>query len=271
MLSKKPESIDIFIKKNTEIIRRKSWELGRRISDLGITHRTVFADEVLDPRSIPDLVLVMGGDGTFLSASHSYSPHGVPLLGVDLGGLGFLAAVSIEELDTVILDICNGHYTLENRMLIDCRISRSGEDGEIHDCALNDVVIYRGPFAQMIRLSTHVDGEYLASFPADGLIVATSTGSTAYSLSAGGPVVFPELELFVITPICAHTLYARSIIALPTATVEVVLESSKEGTMVTVDGDRGYRIGKNDRIFVRKSPHSAKLVKLTRDKPFYSL
>jgi len=123
----------------------------------------------------------------------------------------------------------------------------------------------------MIRLSTYIDGEFLASFPADGLIVATPTGSSAYSLSAGGPILHPILELLVVTPICAHTLYARSIVVAPSSTIEIVLESEKEGTMVTLDGQRGYSIQKGEHVTVNKSPFSVRLIHVEPKRPFYSL
>lgn len=218
----------------------------------------------------PDLVFVVGGDGTFLAACRRYAPLRVPLLGVDLGGLGFLAEVSVEEMEEAVKQIASGAIVLEERMMAHCCIVHKDGRRE-EDFALNDVVIYRGPFAQMIRLSTYIDGEFLASFPADGLIVATPTGSSAYSLSAGGPVVFPGLELFIVTPICAHTLYARSIVVPPSSSIQVVLESIKEGTMVTLDGQRGYALQKGEYITVYRSPFSAKLARLSPGRPFYAL
>jgi NAD+ kinase len=155
-------------------------------------------------------------------------------------------------------------------MMVDCSIHHTNKEVE-QDIALNDVVIYRGPFAQMIRLSTFIDDEYLATFPADGLIIGTPTGSTAYSLSAGGPVIHPTLDLFIITPICAHTLYARSIIVQPNSSIRLILESTKEGTMVTLDGQRGFTLDKGDYIEVRKSKLTNHMVKLIPEKPFYSL
>ncbi len=220
--------------------------------------------------SPPDLTLVVGGDGTFLAACRLYAPFRVPILGVDLGGLGFLAEVSVEEMEKAAEQIASGVFAIEERMMAHCRIAH--QDGrEEEDFALNDVVIYRGPFAQMIRLSAYIDGEFLASFPADGLIIATPTGSSAYSLSAGGPVVFPGLELFIVTPICAHTLYARSIVVPPSSCIRVVLESLKEGTMVTLDGQRGYTLKKGEYITVHRSPFSAKLARLSPQRPFYAL
>ncbi len=262
-----PKCIHIYTKKNTRTIRSKVEELSALFKRRGLLYQAVTGDK--RPSEYPDIVFVLGGDGTFLSASYLYSPRAVPLFGVDLGGLGFLSETSLEDLDNVTEQVLSGEYFLEERMLAHCRIIQ--KDGtEETDFALNDIVLYRGPLAQMIRLTTSIDGEHLASFPADGMIVATPTGSTAYSLSAGGPVIHPGMELFIINPICAHTLYARSIIAPPSSTVEITLDSAKEGTMVTIDGVRGRQLNKGDHIIVNKSPFSARMVRLKTGKPFYS-
>ncbi len=263
-----PKIIHIYTKKNTQTIRHKVEELSLLFSKRGLSYRVVTGEE--HPAECPDIVFVLGGDGTFLSANYLYSPSAVPLFGVDLGGLGFLSEASLEGLDGVTEQVLAGEYFLEERMLADCCIIRK-DGSQRSDFALNDVVLYRGPLAHMIRLTTTIDGEYLASFPADGMIVATPTGSTAYSLSAGGPVIYPVMELFIINPICAHTLYARSIIAPPNCIIEIILESAKEGTMVTIDGVRGCQMNKGDRIVVKKSSFSARMVRLKRGKPFYSL
>ncbi|MEI6157012.1 MAG: NAD(+)/NADH kinase, partial [Atribacterota bacterium] len=233
-----------------------------------ISSRIVSGNDVRAEK--PDIVFVLGGDGTFLSASHTYASGEVPVIGIDLGGLGFLTEVSVDNMLCAAQQVLEGRFTIESRMMADCAIHHASGDVE-NDVALNDVVIYRGPFAQMIRLRTSIDDEDLAVFPADGMIVATPTGSTAYALSAGGPVVYPGLDLFLITPICAHTLYARSIVAAPYSSIRVILESAKEGTMVTLDGQRGYLLDKDDYIEVRKSRLSNRMVKLTPEKPFYSL
>lgn len=260
--------VHVFVRKKESLITESAERLVEFLEKQGI--RATLVGEGGEKKPSPDLVLVVGGDGTFLAACHLYAPLRVPLLGVDLGGLGFLAEVSAEEMEKAVERIASGALFFEERMMAHCCVVH--EDGqEEEDFALNDVVIYRGPFAQMIRLSTYIDGEFLASFPADGLIVATPTGSSAYSLSAGGPVVFPSLELFIVTPICAHTLYARSIVVPPSSCIQVVLESMKEGTMVTLDGQRGYALQKGEYITVRRSPFSARLARLSPGRPFYTL
>ena len=268
MEQKLVKDVHVFAKKKDGAVLEEAQRIVTLLTLRGVETRLVGEGE--DRGSPPDLVFVVGGDGTFLSACRLYAPLRVPLLGVDMGGLGFLAEVNVSEVEEAVQKITEGSFTVEERMMAHCRVVH--EDGrEEEDFALNDVVIYRGPFAQMIRLSTYIDEEFLASFPADGLIVATPTGSSAYSLSAGGPVVFPGLELFVVTPICAHTLYARSIVVPPFSCIRVTLESVKEGTMVTLDGQRGYALKRGEYIMIYRSPFSAFLARLSPERPFYTL
>lgn len=262
--------VHIFTKKNNSRVREEAEKLVMLLRAFQV--ESAFFDEREEERGQkqPQVVFVLGGDGTFLSAVHHYAPLGIPLLGIDMGGLGFLAEVSVENMLRAAEKVLQGEYSVEERMMAQCEIVH--QDGTVEtDFALNDVVIYRGPFAQMIRLSTYVDGEFLASFPADGLIVATPTGSSAYSLSAGGPVVFPTLAVFIVTPICAHTLYARSIVVPPTSCVKVVLESLKEGTMVTLDGQRGYSLFRGEYLRVYRASFPARFVKLLEERHFYTL
>lgn len=268
-MNKNPiQRVHIFSRKVNDMISQKAQELHDFFNQHLVSCSIINTNHIPDEK--PDMVFVLGGDGTFLSASHRYAAKGIPILGIDMGGLGFLTEVSVEVLFDAAKAVLEGDYTVEDRMMVDCSIHHT-QRGTEQDIALNDVVIYRGPFAQMIRLSTFIDDEYLATFPADGLIIGTPTGSTAYSLSAGGPVIHPTLDLFIITPICAHTLYARSIIVQPTSSIRLILESTKEGTMVTLDGQRGFGLDKGDYIEVRKSKLTNHMVKLVPEKPFYSL
>ncbi|MDI3531467.1 MAG: kinase [Candidatus Atribacteria bacterium] len=262
------DEIHIFVKKESPEVLKEARKLQSFLASRG--HRALILDSATNLVGKPALVFVLGGDGTFLNAARWYAPSGVPLLGIDMGGLGFLASVSVDNMLDAALAVLEGRFRQSKRMMLDCFVHYRG--GKVQqDIALNDVVIYRGAFAQMIRLSTYVDSDFLASFPADGLIVATPTGSSAYSLSAGGPVVYPELELLIITPICAHTLYARSVVTAPSSTVKVVLESEKEGTMVTLDGQRGYALHQGEFIVVKKSNVELLVLHPFDEQPFYSL
>lgn len=264
----KTDQIHIFVKKNSSEVLEEARKLQSYLESRG--QKVLILDSADAFSEKPALVFVLGGDGTFLNAARWYAPSGVPLLGIDMGGLGFLASVSVDNMLDAASAVLEGRFYKSKRMMLDCSVYYRGGKVE-QDIALNDVVIYRGAFAQMIRLSTYVDSDFLASFPADGLIVATPTGSSAYSLSAGGPVVYPELELLIITPICAHTLYARSVVTAPTSTVKVVLESEKEGTMVTLDGQRGYALHQGEFIVVKKSNIELVVLHPFDEQSFYSL
>jgi NAD+ kinase len=207
-----------------------------------------------------DYALVMGGDGTLLRASRMMSPAGVPMLAVRFGKFGFLTDTEPDGIRAALTEILEGRYRIEERMMIGASVIHKGNRMEAAT-ALNDVVIAKGPLARMLRLGTYVSGKYISTYAADGLIVATPTGSTAYSLSAGGPLVTPDLKVIIITPICPHTLNARSLIISSKETVEVVVESDPgDVVMLTVDGQVGIQLEHGDKVSVQESESRAKLI-----------
>jgi len=208
-----------------------------------------------------DLLVVLGGDGTILRASRQAGPRGIPVLGVNLGGFGFLAEVGIRELKEVIPRLLRGDYALDERMMLEAVVER-GEQKIEGFLALNDMVVTKGGYARLLRLRTYINGEHLATYPADGLIVSTPTGSTAYSLSAGGPIVHPRVEVILVTPICPHMLHARSVVVSGDDTVTVEFAGGVEGAMLTVDGQEGFPLQGGDRVVVRRAAQRAKLVRL---------
>ncbi len=218
----------------------------------------------------PDLMLVMGGDGTFLSAARMMAPTGVPLLGVDLGGFGFLAE---EEPDRALAEIDRllaGDFEVEERMMLRVCLSREGEIRE-QFLGLNDAVMATGSFRRIVRLSVRVDGQHAADFAADGLIVATPTGSTAYSLSAGGPIVDPKVEALLVTAICPHTLHTRPLVVREDSQLHITVEPShqpREELALTVDGQETARLQGADEIQVCRADCRARLVQLGR-RTFY--
>src|SRR5215831_15621359 len=206
-----------------------------------------------------DLVVVVGGDGTLLAAARLLGDRQVPILAINHGGLGFLTEVTLEEMYPAIDRVLAGHFITEHRMMMDIEVASANKRSADYR-ALNDVVINKGTLSRMIELETRVDRQYVSRFRADGLIVATPTDSTAYNLSAGGPIVFPTISAMIITPICSHTLTNRPIVLPPGVKVEIVLRSSQDDVQLTVDGQVGLKLEINDQILMEKSNVAVKLV-----------
>ena len=206
-----------------------------------------------------DLTVVVGGDGTLLAAARLLGDRQIPILAINHGGMGFLTEVTLEEMYPALERVLAGHFITEHRMMMDIRISRGRKRVAAYR-ALNDVVINKGALSRMIELEARVDGQYVSKFRADGLIVATPTGSTAYNLSAGGPIIFPTLGAMIVTPICSHTLTNRPIVLPPGVRIEIMLRSVQDDVQVTIDGQVGLKLETDDRITVEKSDVAVKLV-----------
>ena len=199
-----------------------------------------------------DLVVTMGGDGTLLQAARIMRRSNVPILGVNMGTFGYLTVINLNEMFDALEGVLAGDYRTESRMMLD--VSVRDERGESFEgCVLNDVVINRGNYSRLVDLETHVDGQYLTTYRADGLIISTPTGSTAYSLSAGGPIVLPVLNMILLNPICPHTLTNRPVILPETALLEVMLWTREAGAIMSCDGQVTYNLKPGDVIGVRKS------------------
>jgi NAD+ kinase len=216
-----------------------------------------------------DVVVVFGGDGTILRAARSAAPHGIPILGVNLGGFGFLAEVNGPEVERALHRLLEGDYRLDERMMLRARVEREGRTSQ-EFLALNDIVITKSGYARLVKLRTFVNTEHLATHLADGMIVATPTGSTAYSLSAGGPIVHPAVEGLVLTPICPHTLNGRAVLVSAGDTIVIQVEPVGAPPILTVDGQEGYPLQPGDEVRVERSPHHTRLVRLGPG-GFYSL
>jgi len=208
-----------------------------------------------------DLLLVIGGDGTLLSVARMPGAENVPILAVNVGGLGFLTEIKAEEVADVLSKVLAGDYTLDRRMMLEATLVRHGKGTETSLHALNDIVVNKGALARMVDLETSVNDSYINTFKADGLIICTPTGSTGYSLSAGGPIIHPSLNLISLTPICPHTLTNRPLIIPDDAVVKVALRSASEDVFLTVDGQVGMKITAGDAVLVKKSPKTIALVK----------
>ena len=207
-----------------------------------------------------DLLIVLGGDGTLLSVARAAHPHNIPILAVNLGNLGFLAEISIDELYPTLENILAGKFEIENRMLLNACIWRNGEKVEDHN-VLNDVVINKGAVARVINLQVLVNGQYMTSYRADGLIIATPTGSTAYSLSAGGPIIHPSMHTLVLSPICPFTLTNRSILIPDQSIIQVKLAAEYDDVRVTLDGQEGYDMRAGDILEIKKTKTSLQLIR----------
>lgn len=214
-----------------------------------------------------DLLVVFGGDGTILRGARLAAPRGLPVLGVNMGGFGFLAEVGAAELATALPDVLEGRYELDERMMLQGRIEPAAAPLLL---ALNDMVVTRTEPARVMRVRVAVNGEHLATYAADGVIVATPTGSTAYSLSAGGPIVHPRVDAFVITPICPHTFNARSVIINPSDEVTVEVAERTGDVVLTVDGRIGATFAHPSYVTIRKAPQTTTFIRLRRDS-FYSM
>lgn len=224
-----------------------------------------------DLPGLVDMIIVLGGDGTLLSAARAVaaSRRNVPIFGVNLGSLGFMAEVSLNELYANLAKALAGRLATEERMMLTATVTRKGR--KIADyTVLNDAVISKGAFARMVSLDVSVGKDDLIAIRADGLIVATPTGSTAYSLSAGGPIIHPGLHCFVLTPICPHTLSNRPIVIPDTSVVTVKLRSESDGVSLTLDGQVVEPLRLNDVIEVKKAKMRVRIIKHP-EKDYYDI
>ena len=216
-----------------------------------------------------ELVICFGGDGTILHMAKTTSRKNVPILGVNIGTLGFMAELESTELD-LLVELAKDNYTLDKRMMIDVVVQRD-RDIIFHDIGLNDVVITKGAVARIAHLAVKCDGVEAIQCGGDGVIVATPTGSTAYSLSAGGPIVEPEAKNILITPICAHDVMSRCIVASDKRTVTVELvHNARRNAYLSVDGGKSLRLNMGDVVTVKKSNLETKLIRL-KDRSFYDV
>jgi NAD+ kinase len=209
------------------------------------------------------LVIVLGGDGTLLSAARAVAGREIPLLPVNLGGLGFLTAITLDQLYPELERTFSGDQRIVPRRLLHGDLVRGGHTVKSYE-ALNDIVVTKTQIARMIDLDAYVDSQFLSTFKADGLIVATPTGSTAYSLSAGGPIVFPAVEAICITPVCPHTLTNRPVLVPETSVIEIICRGLDREAFLTVDGQIGEPLLHEDHVVCRSSQHRVHLVRPPR-------
>ncbi len=264
-------SVGIIYKHRYEPARREAQRLKEWLDKKGVTALTqemrLGEADILtgggEPLHSADLnwVVVLGGDGTLLGAARMVGKYGVPILGVNLGGLGFLTMVPLDEMYEAVERMLAGDLVVEDRVMLEASVIRQGQEIRKFQ-VLNDLVINKMTLARIIDLCVSIDGEILTTFKGDGLIIATPTGSTAYNLAAGGPIVYPTMEAFVVTPICPFTLTNRPI--LVPESVQIMVEMGKESderVILTCDGQVGFDISYGDKIIIYKSASKIKLVK----------
>jgi len=251
-----------------------SWLRNRQINVImdrdtaGIIDETS-SHERNDIPSLAELIIVLGGDGTLLSVARIAHPSNVPILGVNLGSLGFLTEIALPELYNTLESVLSNQYSIEHRMLLNASLWRRDKKVANYH-VLNDVVINKSALARIVNLRVTVDDQYMTSYRADGLIIATPTGSTAYSLSAGGPIMHPSMHALVLSPICPFDLTNRSIVVPDRSKIQVELTTENEDVSVTLDGQEGCEIFTGDVLVVQKSESSLRLVQAP-GKNYYEL
>lgn len=219
--------------------------------------------------SLVDAIVVLGGDGTMLSVSRLVAEKGVPILGVNLGSMGFITEISKEEVLVAVEKMVQNPLAIEERLMLHTQVFRN--DNKVASYfALNDIVFNKGALARIIDLETYINGRYVTTYKADGLIVSTPTGSTAYSLSAGGPILYPTLDSILVTPICSHTLTNRPIVLPQNFKIKVVLKTLSEDVYLTVDGQEGFSLRMDDAIEIVKSRFKARLL-LPKERDYFDI
>ena len=264
-------TIGIIYKRSFELARQEAQKLENWLKAKGLA---VFSEEVSGgenlnshqdtPSNFPkdmDALVVLGGDGTLLGAARTVGQYGIPILGVNIGALGFLTEIPLKRLYPAVEMMLQGRLEVESRLMLETRVLR--DKSEIcRFLVLNDVVINKGALARIIDLDVHINEQFLTTFRSDGLIISTPTGSTAYNLSAGGPILYPTLTNFVVTPICPFSLTNRPIILPDSDTVSIGMgKESEEKVSLTFDGQVGFDFSYGDRVVINKSKNKIKLIK----------
>lgn len=257
---------DLVLKRIVDFYKTKKVKLllpQKAANELGYAH--LGTENLLDEKI--DIGLTIGGDGTLLNACRKVADRDIPVCGINIGRLGFLADIELTELESKLDKILNNDYRIEERLMIAAIIKRDRVMTYVGS-AINDIVVTKGGFARMLTLGLSIDDYLVANYQADGLIVSTSTGSTGYSLSAGGPIINPSLKLLLVTPICPHTLNARPMIISQDEEVRINIAASHTDIVLTFDGQDSYHLLPGDEVIVKKSPLIAQIIKF-EDKNYY--
>lgn len=268
--SMKQKKIGLFVNRKKDKELKITRELIDCILDYGmqpLLHETIAKDLGLSEgytdknmMSNSSFLISLGGDGTLLNMARTSFSYDIPVLGINLGTVGFLADVEVNDIEKAIRRLSNEDYSLINRMVLLATVSRN-DYTVFRNIAINDVVVSRDGLSRIIRLKVYVDNQFIDSFPGDGVIVSTPTGSTAYNLSAGGPIVQPDMEMMITTPICPHILYSRSFITSPDRQLRITInEDYPDSAIITMDGQEGFRIAAGDEIIVTRAEKDIKFI-----------
>ncbi len=217
--------------------------------------------EIADKK--PDFVLVLGGDGTLLAAARAVAPADIPVLGVNLGSLGFLTEVPLDELWETLVAVDEHRCAFERRNMLDCRLLRDGQPLAHYHC-LNDAVVNKSAIARLVSFDLYLDKVFVSNYKADGVIISTPTGSTAYALAAGGPILMPSVDAMVIAPVCPHSLTHRPLVVRDTVEIEIVVKSAGEEAFLSIDGQTGAPLADDDRVLCHKSNYHATLLRMRK-------
>lgn len=231
-------------------------------------HVEMFKDSIdLDGKRAEslDFIIVLGGDGTILRTARSLGKNDIPILGINIGNLGFLTNAEIGDFDDIIGELHRDSYEIEERIMLNCKIKDRETEAFM---ALNDIVVAKGTLSRIVEFSISIDNKLYTNFTADGIIVSTPTGSTAYNLSAGGPIIHPELEVVAITPICPHTLSMRTMVVSADKDVVLRLKGKNESIFLTVDGQNVYELSEEDEIIITKNEKRCKVIRLLNNDYF---
>lgn len=251
----------VFTKKAVEIIHAKGGSVVLDESYRGSELENL-PGIVIGSYSDCDMLFSLGGDGTFLQTAHAHMNRQIPMIGVNLGSIGFLTEIQKEDFEDAVDRLLAGKYTLENRSQLD--VTLMSEDGMVreHGVCLNDAVIARGANLHVVTLDLLIDHDHVECLSGDGVILSTATGSTAYCLAAGGPIVKPEMDIFMVTPICPHTLHNRSYVVSGDSTIELIIERFSEPPILSLDGRPNINLEYHDRILIKKSEQPVVVAKL---------
>lgn len=239
--------------------------LGEELSSLVDYKEKFFAREKL--RQLCEMIISLGGDGTMLASARAVGEHQTPILGINLGGLGFLTEITSNDLDKTLERLRQKEFFIEKRMVLETEVEGLKKFDQY---ALNDVVIDKGEVARLFQMHLYANDEFICSYSADGLIISTPTGSTAYCLAAGGPIINPKMNVIIVSPMCPHTFTSRPIIFSENEKLKVVVELAQREAVLTIDGQVAFALKSGSSVLVRKAKHSVNLIKF-KDRSFYDI